>query len=67
MLVLEFYPDVLANTILSNNFAFGCTVFTGQGFIETVLHDIAELVQLRAIVCNRIIITESPHLTIVLV
>ena len=52
---------------LSNNFAFGCTVFTGQGFIETVLHDIAELVQLRAIVCNRIIITESPHLTIVLV
>ena len=44
MLVLKFHADVFADTILNNDFALCCAVFTGQSFVKAVLHDIAELV-----------------------
>ena len=59
MLVLKFHTNVFANAILGNDSALCCAVFTSQSFIKTVLHDITELVQLGAIVCNRIVITEA--------
>lgn len=44
MFVLKFHTDVFADTILNNDFALCCAVFTGQSFVKAVLHDIAELV-----------------------
>ena len=43
MFVLKFHTDVFADTILNNDFALCCAVFTGQSFVKAVLHDIAEL------------------------
>ena len=47
------------------DFSFGGSVLAGKGFVHTVFHDISELVQLGAVIGNRV--ADSPDLPIVLV
>ena len=49
------------------DFSFGGSVLAGKGFVHTVFHDISELVQLGAVIGNRVIVADSPDFPIVLV
>lgn len=49
------------------DFSFSGSVLAGKGFVHTVFHDISELVELGAVVGNRIIIADSPDFPIVLI
>lgn len=61
------HSEILINVIFFYDLSFRGSVLAGKSFVHTVFHNISELVELGAVVGNRIIITDSPDFPIVLV
>ncbi len=62
-----FHNEIFPLTVLANNSADSCPIFSGESFEHTVSHYIVEVIEYRHVVCKSIIVIQSTDFCVVLV
>lgn len=62
-----FHNKIFPLTVLANNSADSCSIFSSKGLEHTVSHYIVEVVEYRHVVCKSVVVIQSTDFCIVLV
>ena len=62
-----FHNKIFSLTVLADNSADSCPIFSSKGFEHTVSHYIVEVVEYRHVVCKSVVVIQSTDFCVVLV
>ena len=61
------HNKIFSLTVLADNFADSCPIFSSKGFEHTVSHYIVEVIEYRHVVCKSVVVIQSTDFCVVLV
>lgn len=62
-----FHNKIFSLTVLADNSADSCPIFSSKGFEHTVSHYIVEVIEYRHVVCKSVVVLQSTDFCVVLV
>ena len=62
-----FHNKIFSLTVLADNSADSCPIFSSKGFEHTVSHYIVEVIEYRHVVCKSVVVIQSTDFCVVLV
>lgn len=62
-----FHNKIFSLTVLADNSADSCPIFSSKGFEHTVSHYIVEVIEYRHVVCKSVVVIQSTNFCVVLV
>lgn len=62
-----FHNKIFSLTLLADNSADSCPIFSSKGFEHTVSHYIVEVIEYRHVVCKSVVVIQSTDFCVVLV
>ena len=61
------HNKIFSLTVLADNSADSCPIFSSKGFEHTVSHYIVEVIEYRHVVCKSVVVIQSTNFCVVLV